>query len=253
MRLFHNRWRERAGLLAAGALEGPEREATLAHLDSCAECREEHAASLELFAALSKDPLRDAEVPLPLAVLVRRVEARLDPAFTSPAWRWGWGLAALPIAAVVVLTVSAIVRSTLPVAPRTASPSGILISEEMLGRLERNLVREHAVRYLNEAENVLVTIAASPRNCERESDRVDVGEEARRSRELLARGALLVEMDHAEVASARPVLEDVEDMLREVASLESCARARDLQAIHHELSRRRLLMKIDLMTRELQG
>jgi hypothetical protein len=55
------------------------------------------------------------------------------------------------------------------------------------------------------------------------------------------------------VASARPVLEDVELMLREVASLEACARRGELEAIGRELGRRRLLMKMDLMARELQG
>jgi hypothetical protein len=80
-----------------------------------------------------------------------------------------------------------------------------------------------------------------------------VEEEARRSRELLSRRALLVEADRAEMAGARPVLEDVSNMLREVAALDPCARPEELLAIQEQMSRRRLLMKIDLMTRELQG
>ena len=82
---------------------------------------------------------------------------------------------------------------------------------------------------------------------------VDVEQEAQRSRELLARRALLVGASGEDVASARPILRDVEYVLREVASLPSCARERDLQAIQREMSRRNLLMKIDLMTRELKG
>ncbi len=42
-------------------------------------------------------------------------------------------------------------------------------------------------------------------------------------------------------------------MLLEVASLEACARSGDLDRISERISRRRLLMKIDLMARELQG
>jgi hypothetical protein len=49
------------------------------------------------------------------------------------------------------------------------------------------------------------------------------------------------------------VLEDVEQVLLEVAALEACARSGDIARISDRISRRRLLMKIDLMARELQG
>jgi len=115
------------------------------------------------------------------------------------------------------------------------------------------VARENAVRYLAEAQDLLVTVAAAPLACDRKRARVDVEEEARRSRELLSRRALLVQADRAEMAGARPILEDVSNMLGEVAALDPCARPEDLLAIQEQMSRRRLLMKIDLMTRELQG
>ena len=80
---------------------------------------------------------------------------------------------------------------------------------------------------------------------------MEVGDEVLRSRELLARRALLVEMDADGLAPARPVLEDVEYVLREVAALDSCARGGDVERVQRELGRRRLLMKIRLMSREL--
>jgi hypothetical protein len=126
------------------------------------------------------------------------------------------------------------------------------VPDEFLRRMERTAAREQAARYLGEAGDVLVTVAARPHRCRKGEERVDVGEEAQRSRELLARGRL-IDMHAAAVASARPVLDDVEQMLREVASLESCARKHDLQTITREVERSRLLLKIDLMTRELQG
>ena len=118
--------------------------------------------------------------------------------------------------------------------------------------MERTVTRKQTARYLDDAQDLLLTVAA-PHPCPRESKRVDVEDEARRSRELLARRALLVGTSGETVASARPVLRDVEYVLREMASLPSCARERDLQAIQREVSRRNLLMKIDLMTRELKG
>ena len=98
-----------------------------------------------------------------------------------------------------------------------------------------------------------VHVTAAPRLCTRRGHGVEVGEETRRSRELLERRALLVEMDAPALESARGLLEDVEGVLREVASLDPCANARELEAIREDIGRRRLLMKIDLMTRELQG
>ena len=124
------------------------------------------------------------------------------------------------------------------------------------------MAREQAVRYLADAQDVLVNVAASPRDCEREApstlapateSRVDLVAESRRSRELLARRTLLVEADEAAVVSARPVLEDVEDMLREVASLEACTRPRELLRLREEMEKRQLLMKMRLMQRELAG
>jgi hypothetical protein len=80
-----------------------------------------------------------------------------------------------------------------------------------------------------------------------------VGAERERSRDLLARRRLFLEMDGVATMAARGVLDDVEEMLREVAALDPCARPQDLDAIRGEISRRRLLMKIDLVTRELRG
>ena len=100
---------------------------------------------------------------------------------------------------------------------------------------------------------MLVTVASAPQRCARRHGAVEVGAEAERSRELLARRRLFVETDGAATVVARGVLDDVEEMLREVAALDACARPQDLEAIRGEIARRHLLMKIDLVTRELRG
>ena len=83
---------------------------------------------------------------------------------------------------------------------------------------------------------------------------MDVGTRRGRSRELLARRALLVERDGDEVASARPVLDDVEHAAaRGGRAARLRARRRDVERSTAEVERRQLLMKIDLMTRELAG
>jgi hypothetical protein len=259
MTLFHGRDRRRVSLLAAGALDGPERDAALAHLDACAACRGDHRALEALFALVARDPVRQAEPPLAAGALTARVQARLDagtPKAPRPAWQPG--LAALSAAAVLVTVGVAVLRDGGP--PRDGSPPRsagggrrIVVSEAALERIERNTARDQAARYLNAAQDVLVTVGSRPLRCRREKGRVDVTEETRRSRELLARRALLVDLDRDDVAVARPVLEDVDLVLREVAALDPCVRPNDVDWVRQEIERRQLLLKIRLATRELEG
>ncbi len=127
------------------------------------------------------------------------------------------------------------------------------MSEDALARIERNLAREHAARYLSEAGEVLVSVAATGADCDRAEERLDVGEAPERSRELLERRALVVRGGGEAVASARGVLDDVEMALREVAELPSCVKRDDVERVRREVERRQLLMRIRLMTRELEG
>lgn len=255
MSLFHGRWSRRTSLLAAGALEGAERAAALAHVDGCAACRAELDGARNVVALFGSDPVRGAQPPLPVGALVARVQARIREEERVATSRLGWPKAVLPLsvaAALIGIFVAVRFPATQHIMPSPAAPQAA-VSEEALRRLEASVARENAVRYLSDAQDVLVTVASAPLACDRKRARVDVEEEARRSRALLSRRALLVETDRAEMAGARPVLEDVSDMLREVAALDPCARPEELLAIQEQLSRRRLLMKIDLMTRELQG
>jgi hypothetical protein len=250
--LLHFRHRRRLTLLAAAVLDAAEREETLAHVASCAGCARELQEIRDVLARFDADPARSAEMPLPPEAVTALVLARLDRGLTSQPWVLGWRWILAPaIAAVAVLAVLAFFRRSTK--PLFRQAPVVTVSQDALKRLERTVAREQAVRYLNEAQDVLVTVAAAPRACRRASERVDVGEEARRSRELLSQRALLVDMSVDAVPTAAPLLKDVEEMLQEVALLEPCARARDLETIHKQIGRRNLLMKIDLMTRELQG
>ena len=241
---MHGRWRRRLTLLASGVLAGAERDAVLDHVSGCAACREELRACEQVLALVSADPVRHATSPIPAAALVTRIQARLDePPARAPWWR----LLLLPgaaIAAVVVL-VALVTR------PPTPTPVEAQVSPEVLDRLERTEARQRAVRYLTDAQDVLVTVASAPQLCNRDRRLLGVGEEVRRSRDLLARRTLLVEAVH--VTPAAPLLDDVERVLREVAALQSCAHAGELEAIQREIRERRLLMKIDLVTKELAG
>ena len=261
----HERWRRRVALLAYGALDEVERAATEVHLRSCAACARERD-ELARLRALIDGPALPAP-PVALETLEARVLARLAAPDPVPPRAWAsrpWVRLGAPLAAAAAVAVATFLmlggRPGAPTAP--ASPEAAALAaaetdagpggEEVLRRMERLLAREQAARYLNEAQDVLVTVTAGPSPCPKGLARVEVEDEARRrSRALLARRASLG--GPADVASAEPVLAEVEQMLREVADLPSCVRPGRLQALQREVGRRRLLMKIDLMTRELQG
>ncbi len=258
MILLHQRQRRRTSLLAAGLLEGRERAEALAHLTACARCRAEHEALAVVVARLERDPLRSAEPPLAASALTARVLRQLERG-ALPAPRPRYWLAALPVAAAAL--VAALLAPTLlerlrHEPARAAIPPSepnTLLSEEAVARIERNLAREQAARYLNEAGEVLVTVAATGIDCNRTDDKLDVGEAPERSRELLEKRQLVVDAGGEAVASARGVLDDVELALRQVAELPSCVKRRDVEQVQKDVEARQLLMRIRLMQRELEG
>jgi hypothetical protein len=256
--LAHLRLRRRVSLLAAGLVEGRERAETLAHLESCARCRADHEALAGVVARLERDPLRSAEPPLAASALAARVLRQVEagrPAAARPRY---W-LVALPAAAALVAL--ALLVPTLLAPPPESRPGRVaippaeasaLLSEDALARIERNLAREQAARYLNEAGEVLVTVAATGVDCNRADDKLDVGEAPERSRELLEKRRL-VDAGGEAVASARGVLDDVELALRQVAELPSCVKRRDVEQVQKDVEARQLLMRIRLLQRELEG
>ncbi len=256
----HRRRRRLVSLLAAGVLDGREREETLVHLEACPRCRAEHDELRQVVAAMEQDPLREAEPPFPLAFLVGRVEREVERA-QVPDGRPRWWLVALPTAAAILAV--AVLGSVLvlrfrptPEAARATIPpaeAGPLVTEDAVARIERNLAREHAVRYLSEAGEVLVAVAATGTDCDRAEESLDVGQAPARSRELLEQRTMVVRHGGEAVASARGVLDDVEMALREVADLPSCVKRRDVERVRQQVERRQLLMRIRLMTRELEG
>jgi hypothetical protein len=253
---LHGRWRRSVSLLAAGVLHGAERDAAERHAAACAECAADLAALRSALAVAATDEACAAEPPVPVEWLRARVHARLDAApARRPAPRrvvWAAGLAAAAVVAAAIVSRPIPTPAPSPAVARSVAAPEIAVSDEALDRMERTMARERTARYLDEAQDVLVTVSGAPARCDRKTQHVDMGDETRRSRELLARRARL-DLDGSAALTAGPVLDDVEEVLREVASLEDCARRRDVEAIHRHVQRERLLMKMELMTRELAG
>jgi hypothetical protein len=136
-------------------------------------------------------------------------------------------------------------------APASVAQAAVSMDDEALRRLERVMAREQAVRYLIEAEDVLLNLKADPPPCPDRHSHVELRAEAERSRELLARRALLLDLEADALLPARDVLQDLDNVLREVASLRSCSGREDLDRVLRGMEERRLLMKVRLLSREL--
>ncbi len=258
----HRRLRRRVSLLAAGLVSGRDEAEGRAHLQTCARCRAELEELRSVVSALASDPVRTAEPGIASSVLASRVLEAVRRAEPSPS-PTRWWLIALPAAAAAALAAVVFLAPGLserfrtapqvahaPIPPAEVSP---LLSDDALARIERNLAREQAARYLNEAGDVLVSVAASGVDCERADGSLDVGAAPERSRELLEKRRLVVDAGGEAVASAQSVLDDVELALRQVAELPSCVKRRDVELVQKDVEERQLLMRIRLMTRELEG
>jgi hypothetical protein len=239
--LLHSRHLARTRLLAASALEGDERQRALGHLAGCPLCRAEHDGVVRLLEAIEQDPIRRAPLPIPLHALQTRVRARIGERQPRSS---GFAPALAAAAAVALAILAAPWTTAPPPAPAQRADEG------SLDRLERTLAREETARFLTSAQEVLITVS-NPNRCPLKKGHVDVGEESRRSEVLLRRRTLLAGSDA--VPNAAPVLNDVERVLREVAALDPCAGKDALEEIHREMAERRLMLRIDLMTRELAG
>jgi hypothetical protein len=249
----HRRARRRLALLVYDALDAGERAETLRHLEACPRCARERGELQDLRAHLSLDPLRGAVPPVPVEFVATRVRARLDEIRAGRRPVGARRLVAWAAVGAAAASLVVILPRLLPPPPARVVAETPEVSADALLRLERTVAREQTARYLSDAGDVLVSVAAAHDDCDKREGRVEVGEASARSRDLLARRALLVERDRAEVASALPVLDDVEHALREVAALPSCVRAADVERFRDQVQKRRLLMKIRLMTRELEG
>jgi hypothetical protein len=252
--LLHRRAELRTDLLAFGVLEGAERERAIAHVATCERCAAAFAAAERAQDALAADPVRLAEPSVPLATAVAVVRGKLKAASARrPALR---PLAAsLAFAAVAALALVVLLPARPPRPEVTVSQSleDAADSSAAFNRAERTVAREQAARYLTEAQDVLTQVASEPVICSLQARTVNVGDEAARSRRLLERRALFVDTAAEHVAAVKPVLDDVEVVLRDVATLDPCARPAEVMRVRDEIGRRQLLMRIRLMTRELQG
>ncbi|MEO8500628.1 MAG: zf-HC2 domain-containing protein [Vicinamibacteria bacterium] len=264
MTLLHFRYRQRLSLLASGSLDPREAEWVRGHVAECASCHSEFAELSTVASMLRGDA--DLERPLPISseALRTRVFARLRTAEREAAPRVEWslapalsalGLVGLGMVAGVLATRGPAPGATLQasLAPLQSTAETALNDAAFYDRLEKTHTRAKAVRYLAEAQDVLIQVSAAADCPDSPKDSVDVTREAQTSRSLLRRRAALVSGSGGALLAAQGVMEEVEGVLQRVAELPKCTRRQEVDAIARSVDRRNLLMKIDLVAQELAG
>ncbi len=262
MTLLHFRYRQRLGLLASGALEPQEADWVTKHTTNCAACQTEFGELSRLASSLAADAALDRPLPISSDALRTRVLARIRAAPPHPGFKQAWSLT--PVMSALGLVGIGLAAGFL--ATRVLAPprEGFVVSTSLEGlgetslndiafyeRLEKTHVRANAVRYLAEAQDVLIQVTAAADCPDSPRDSVDVQREAQTSRSLLKRRAALVSDSGGTLVAAQGVMEEVEGVLQQVAELPHCTRRTDVDAIARKVDRRHLLMKIDLVSQEL--
>lgn len=255
-----------------GALGEADARAVERHLSGCLACSAAWESTRRLLGMVRAESAfpREAEVDWP--ALARRIATRARGAAAARQagrlahWplplRWAGAAAAAAIVAAVAL---ALLRPAAPGrgearlvpagpgdAGTDAAPGGT--TPDALRVVQGRLARRRAERDLAAGREVLVNLARPRMACRKSDAAFDIRLEKERSADLLRRmnlyqGTLTGAGDERLAA----LLAQLEALLMQVASLRDCASARQLHDLHAEIERRRILLRIDLVTREMQG
>ncbi len=271
--------RDRMTLLYYGALAPADKAGLLRHVDSCRSCALEWDTIRRCLDAAAPETVfpREAEVDWREFTRVAVVRARAAEAAgpgTAPASGRGrlslaWA-AAFPVPArFAVLATAALVAALLwnawlrPGGTRGGGPgssdSGIggqpLASLlESAHAMQDRLARRGAVRYLSDSRVLLVNLVGPAAPCRKASGQYDITLEKEKSRQLLRRKNLyeggLGALQDQRLAT---LVRQLESVLMQVAALDDCASARQIHDLREQIETRQILLRIDLVTREMEG
>ncbi len=259
------------------ALPDEETAALLLHLSSCTSCSSEWESLRQALDAANPATVFPRERDVDWDGFARATVARARAAEMSgiaspgpgarPVWRARPFLAPVPAAARWAALAAAAVLAALALygwppreagtvrvqPPPAAGPSAESVREsaEMIGS---RLARRGATRYLTDSRVLLLNLVQAQARCRRTDGEFDITFEKEKSRELLRRKNLHEgNLDSLRDRRLADLVGQLESLLIQVTSLEDCASARQLHELREQVEKRQILMRIDLMTREMQG
>ena len=246
----------------AGRL-GPEGNRRLAsHLEGCPSCREEVEAMKHVYGAAGvvKDemekamasvdwealPARITERVLAAGPRPRRAFAGFFTAFTRPLMRPVLAGAAMGIFAGVLATFL-IMRQP---APRTEARAGFSASPEFIERAESEMARRETLDYLRNSQYLLLDfVQAAP---EQAASRTGFGASSR-ARDLLTKKKFLNDrLDGSRMVKAKAICDQIEMLFLELSQLGDGLPEAEMRRIQGIIEDSRLLLKINLVEKELE-
>jgi hypothetical protein len=119
--------------------------------------------------------------------------------------------------------------------------------------LQESVTRQAAARSLKDGRALLVDLMQAPVRCRRSDGSYDVALEKARANELLRRvnlyqGSLAGPGDRR----LSDLLGQLESMLLQVSSMDDCTAVQAIHDLRAAIERRQLLLRIDLVTREVE-
>jgi len=244
-------------------LEEGRRRAMAEHLDKCPECR---AEAEEIKRVLEKADAVKAEIreavasvnweALPAMIADRVLADARRPEEAPRAARlraWAFPLRMKPVlaglAAGLLVGATAMYFALRSPGPRSGRDSGFYASREFLDRAELVMARRNAVDYLKKSQYVLLDVFGS------------AGEGAGRAafnseqvRDLVSRKKYLnAQLERSQMAKAKAICDQIEMLFLELSQLSEEMSAAELQKIRGFVEERQLLLKINLVKKELES
>jgi hypothetical protein len=243
-------------------LSPARRRALDRHLQKCRACRAEWEATQRALGRVDSDTAFPYESQVDwqrfardTVAKARQAEGARD-AGALPGWRgprlspllaWGGPLAALLVAITIVLP--RLDRTEAP--PEADAPA---VSAESTLNLQRSVARQGAARYLRDSRSLLVGLIEAPVRCRRADGAYDLTLERERSRQLLRKKNLyLGSLGGPGDQRLADLVGQLEALLLQVSSFDDCTTARQIHDLRDAIDRRQILMRIDLVTRSMEG
>jgi hypothetical protein len=168
------------------------------------------------------------------------------------AFLWGGTLAA---AAALVVLAGLRTRQVVPAPPLVVAhnPGAATEGPDQARFLQESVTRQAAARSLKDGRALLVDLMQAPVRCRRTDGSYDVALEKTRANELLRR----VNLYQGSLASPgdrrlSELLGQLESMLLQVSSMDDCTAVQAIHDLRAAIERRQLLLRIDLVTREVE-
>jgi hypothetical protein len=248
----------------SGDLEEGRRKAMAEHLEKCPECRaeaEEIKRVLEKAAAV-KAEIREAIASvnwemLPAVIADRVLVAARRPEKSPRAgWlrTWAFPLRMKPalagLAAGLVVGATAMYFALKTPGPRPGRDIGFYASGEFLDRAELAMARKNTLDYLEKSQYVLLDVFESAG----EGGGTPAPFRSEQARDLLSKKKYLnAQLERFQMAKAKAICDQIEMLFLELAQISDGLPVAELGRIRGFVEERQLLLKINLVKKELQS